>query len=224
MTTSSVAPYAPVVLKLLQNPLFSDDAAAWNLLLTYLTPVQEYFARTGLEVRVHEEDGFAYLHQPAIEDEQGQLIVLPRLTRRDRLTYHTTLLCVILREWLDQFESTHLDAGKCTITDDQLREQLVPFLPGRTNERAMLRRMDSAIERLVELGFLKRMPGTEKPVYFEVRRILKAKIDAEKLAEIKEKLVNHGSTDDESESSIGEGPRQQRRRVGWVSSTAARGL
>ena len=203
MTTSAVSPYAPVVLKLLQNPLFSDESAAWNLLLTHLTPVQEYFARIGLEVRIHEEDGFAYLHQPAIEDEEGQSIVLPRLTRRDRLTYHTTLLCVILREWLDQFESTHLDAGKCTITDDQLREQLRPFLPARTDERALLRRMDSAIERLIELGFLKHMPNTEKPAYYEVRRILKAKIDAEKLAEIKEKLANYGTAESESESSPG---------------------
>ncbi len=203
MTTSAVSPYAPVVLKLLQNPLFSDESAAWNLLLTHLTPVQEYFARIGLEVRVHEEDGFAYLHQPAIEDEEGQSVVLPRLTRRDRLTYHTTLLCVILREWLDQFESTHLDAGKCTITDDQLREQLRPFLPARTDERALLRRMDSAIERLIELGFLKHMPNTEKPAYYEVRRILKAKIDAEKLAEIKEKLAHYGTAESESKSSPG---------------------
>jgi hypothetical protein len=203
MTTSAISPYAPVVLKLLQNPLFSDESAAWNLLLTYLTPVQEHFARIGLEVRVHEEDGFAYLHQPAIEDEEGQAIALPRLTRRDRLTYHTTLLCVILREWLDQFESTHLDAGKCIITDEQLREQLTPFLPPRTDERALLRRMESAIERLIELGFLKRMPNTEKPAYYEVRRILKAKIDAEKLAEIKEKLASYGTTGSESESSLG---------------------
>ena len=203
MTTSAIAPYTPVVLKLLQNPLFSDEAAAWNLLLTYLTPVQEYFARIGLQVRLNEEDGFAYLHQPAIEDEEGQAIALPRLTRRDRLTYHTTLLCVILREWLDRFESTHLDIGKCTITDDQLREQLTPFLPARTDERTLLRRMDSAIERLIELGFLKRMPNTEKPVYYEVRRILKAKIDAEKLAEIKEKLAHYGTAESESESPSG---------------------
>ena len=204
MTNNTVAPYAPVVLKLLQNPLFSDEAATWNLLLTYLTPVQEHFARIGLEVRVNEEDGFAYLHQPVVEDEEGQAIVLPRLTRRDRLTYHATLLCVVLREWLDQFESTHLESGKCTITEEQMREQLAPFLPARGDERALQRRMDSAIERLSELGFLKRMPNTEKPAYFEVRRILKAKIDAEKLAEIKEKLAHYGSAASEPESSPGE--------------------
>ena len=199
MPNSTVMPYAPVVLKLLQNPLFSDESGSWNLLLSYLTPVQEYFARIGLEVRVHEEDGYAFLHQPALEDDEGQTIVLPRLTRRDRLTYHTTLLCVLLREWLDQFESAHLEAGKCVITGDQIYELLRPFLPTRTDERSIQRRMDTAIERLIELGFLKRMPDTENPAYFEVRRILKAKIDAEKLTEIREKLVSYGTTESESD-------------------------
>jgi Domain of unknown function (DUF4194) len=194
MPTSAVAPYAPVMLKMLQSPLFSGEVTAWNMLLSHLTPVQEYFARIGLEVRLNEEDGYAYLHQPALEDDEGEAITLPRLTRRDRLTYHATLLCVLLREWIDQFESTHLDAGKCTITDVQIHELVSPFLLARTDERAIQRRITSAIERLIDLGFLKRMPNTDNPAYFEVRRILKAKIDAEKLTEIKEKLARYGTT------------------------------
>ncbi len=194
MPNSAVAPYAPVILKLLQNPLFSDETATWNMLLSHFTSVQEYFARIGLEVRVLEEDGYAFLYQPALEDDEGQAITLPRLTRRDRLTYHATLLCVLLREWIDQFESTHLDAGKCMITDTQIRELLLPFLPARTDERAVQSRIDSAIRRLSDLGFLRRIPDTNSPTYFEVRRILKAKIDAEKLAEIKEKLAHYGTT------------------------------
>ena len=194
MPNSAVAPYAPVILKLLQNPLFSDETATWNMLLSHLTPVQEYFARIGLEVRVLEEDGYAYLYQPALEDDEGQAITLPRLTRRDRLTYHATLLCVLLREWIDQFESAHLDAGKCMITDSQISELLLPFLPARTDERAVQSRIDSAIRRLSELGFIKRLSDTSNPTYFEVRRILKAKIDAGKLAEIKEKLAHYGTT------------------------------
>ncbi len=194
MPTNTIAPFAPVILKLLQNPLFSDETAAWNILLSHVSPVQEYFARIGLEVHLNEEDGYAYLHQPTLEDEAGQTITLPRLTRRDRLTYHATLLCVLLREWLDQFEATHLDADKCTITDVQIQEALFPFLLARTDERAIQRRITSATERLTELGFLKRMSNTNNPTYYEVRRILKAKIDAEKLAEIKEKLVRYGTT------------------------------
>ncbi len=184
--SSIVVPYAPVILKLLQNPLYSDEPSSWNLLLTHLTSIQEYFARIGLEFRLHEEDGFAYLHQPALEDEEGQKFSLPRLTRRDRLTYNATLLCVQLREWLDQFESSQLDEGRCLITGDQIYELMAPFLPERTDERAIQRKVDSAIERLVELGFLKRVIGSEAQVYFEVRRILKAKLDAEKLNASKE--------------------------------------
>ena len=194
MTTSAVAPYAPVLLKLLQNPLFSDETATWNMLLSHFTTVQEFFARIGLEVRVQEEDGYAYLYQPALEDDEGQTIPLPRLTRRDRLTYHATLLCVLLREWIDQFESAHLEANKCMITDTQIREILTPFLPTRTDERAVQGRIDSAIHRISDLGFLKRIPETSNPTYFEVRRILKAKIDAEKLTEIKEKLAHYATT------------------------------
>jgi hypothetical protein len=41
---------------------------------------------------------------------------------------------------------------------------------------------------------------TEKPTYFEVRRILKARINAEKLGEIKEKLAHYGTAEPESES------------------------
>ncbi len=193
--SSIVVPYAPVILKLLQNPLYSDETSSWNLLLTHLTSIQEYFARIGLEVRIHEEDGFAYLHQPALEDEEGQALSLPRLTRRDRLTYHVTFLCVLLCEWLDQFETSHLDDGRCLITGDQIHELMAPFLPERADERTIQRKVDSAIERVIELGFLKRVIGSEAPVYFEVRRILKAKLDAEKLAEIKEKLAGYGASE-----------------------------
>jgi hypothetical protein len=40
---------------------------------------------------------------------------------------------------------------------------------------------------VVELGFLKLLPNSTEELY-EVRRIIKAKISADKLAEIKEKL------------------------------------
>ncbi len=76
----------------------------------------------------------------------------------------------------------------------QIGELLAPFLLARTDERAIQQRITSAINRLITLGFLKQMPDTSNPVYFEVRRILKAKIDAEKLAEIKEKLARYGTT------------------------------
>jgi len=195
MKSSMVAPYAAVVIKLLQGPLFSDEPAAWNLLLKYGEQVQAYVGQMGLRLQLQEEDGFAYLHQPEIEDEEGRPVVLPRLTRRDRLNYYTTLLCVLLREQLDQSESSNLETGPCVLKRQQIRELLLPFLPERTNELAVQRRVDAAIKSALDLGFLKRMANLDETEYFEVRRILKARINAERLVEIKEKLQRYGTAE-----------------------------
>ncbi len=189
---SNVVPYAPVLIKLLQGPLFSDEPASWNMLLKHIEQVQLHFAQMGLQVQLHEEDGFAFLHQPALEDEEGRPVTLPRLTRRDRLNYYTTLLSVLLRERLDQSESNNLDAGSCILAKQEIRELFSPFLAERSNEMSVQKKIDATIERVVELGFLKRITHQEEIEYFEVRRILKAKINAERLAEIKEKLQRYG--------------------------------
>jgi hypothetical protein len=148
----------------------------------------------GLELQFHEEDGFAYVRQPEIEDEEGNPLDLPRLTRRIPLSYHVTLLCVLLREQLLQFEATNLESAACLLTRDQIYEMLLPTLPERTNEVQVRRKADALIEQVVELGFLKKRPHLG-PDYFEVRRILKAKLDAEKLQQLKERLKMYGTTE-----------------------------
>jgi hypothetical protein len=190
---TGIAPYTSAVLKLLVNPVFSDDSTHWNLLLTYQKQIQEYLGHIGLALEVQEMDGYAYLYQPEIEDEEGSIMALPRITRRDRLTFHATLLCVLLREWLDQQEAQNLDNGGCFITGEQIRDLMLPFLPERTDMRKVERRIEAVIHQISSLGFLKRLSGQQDVAYFEVRRILKAKMDVEKLAEIKEKLHRYGS-------------------------------
>jgi hypothetical protein len=198
MKSNSVVAYAPIIIKLLQGPLFSDELTTWNLLLKHVGEVQTHFAQIGLEVRVHEEDGFAYLHQPPLEDDEGHMLSMPRLVRRDRLNYHTTLLCVLLREQLDQSESSDLDSSSCVLTKKQIQDLLLPFLPERTNEMTAYKRIDATIGHVVELGFLKRMTHLADAEYFEVRRIIKARITAEQLLDIKEKLQRYGTPLSES--------------------------
>lgn len=194
MRANLVAPYAAVVIKLLQGPLYHDDTVTWNLLLQYTEQVQVFCAQMGLELQFHEEDGFAYVRQPEIEDEEGNTLDLPRLTRRIALSYHITLLCVLLREQLLQFEATNLDSAACLLTRDQIYEMLLPALPERTNEVQVRRKADALIEQVVDMGFLKKRPHLG-PEYFEVRRILKAKLDAEKLQQLKERLKTYGTTE-----------------------------
>ena len=187
MRSDTIAPYAPVIIKLLQNPLYHDDATHWTLLLTHLVAIQEYFARIGLEIYLNETEGFAFLHQPELEDDDGQRIALPRLTRRDKLSYPVTLLCVLLREQLDLFDASTPDSDRLILSKEQITDVLRPFLKEYADERALMQRINTMLERVVDLGFLRRVSSTSEERY-EVRRILKAKIDSEKLAEIKRKV------------------------------------
>ncbi|GHO53746.1 DUF4194 domain-containing protein [Ktedonobacter robiniae] len=195
MRGSSVEPFAPAVIKLLQGPLFSDDAQTWNVLLRHLDQIRIHCAKIGLELHMQEEDGFAYLIQPDLENEEGQVVELPRLTRRIPLNYPTTVLCVLLREQLLQFEASNLESTTCILTRGQIHELLMHFLPERSNELLEQSKMDALISRVVDLGFLKRLPKLG-PDYFEVRRILKAKIDADRLVEIKERLQHYGASEE----------------------------
>jgi hypothetical protein len=194
MRSNLVTAYAPAILKLLQGPLYSDDSAAWSLLLNHADEVRLHCAQMGLALHLDEEDGFAFLHQPPIEDDEGHVFELPRLTRRVQLSYHVTLLCVLLREQLLQFDASNIEGVNCILTKEQIRELVRPFLPERNNELAVQNRINEMINRVIELGFLKKATSLG-PDYFEVRRILKAKMNAEQLVEIKERLKGYGASE-----------------------------
>jgi hypothetical protein len=194
MRSNLIAPYTPAVIRLLQGPLYSDDATPWKLLVQYSDQVRNYCGQLGLELLLQEEDGFAFLRQPEWEDDEGRTIELPRLTRRVPLTRDVSLLCVLLREQLLQFETSNLGGTVCLLSREQIREMLLPALPERNNELLLQKRIDSLTERVVELGFLRKVTRLGQD-YFEVRRILKAKINADQLVELKERLVQHGTAE-----------------------------
>lgn len=192
MNSSQIAPYAPAVIRLLQGPLSSDDNGPWNLLLTYETPVREYIAKIGLELVLNEPDGYAFLRQPEWEGEDSQRVALPRLTRRDRLSYHVTLMCALLRERLDQFEASTPETDRLIVSNDDLHDMLRPFLRERGDERALLKKIEETANRIAELGFLRRLGADHR---YEVRPILKARIGSDILADVLQMLEQHAPPD-----------------------------
>lgn len=195
MPPEAPAPYAPAIIKLLQGVLTYDDTSIWNLLLQHQVALAEYFGRAGLALQIHEADGYAFLRQPDSEDADGQRLPLPRLTRRDRLSYPVTLLCVLLRERLDQFEASTPDSDRLLLSADDLRELMRPFLRERGNELMLVKKIDETVTKVVDLGFLTRqnIGGEDR---WEVRRIIKARVESERLGEIKAKLAAYAAESD----------------------------
>jgi hypothetical protein len=176
-------PYAPVVLKLLRGVMYSDDPH-WERLQSYLTPIKDYFGKIGLQVQHYETEGFAYLDQPDPEPDDPTE-PLPRLIVRRQLSFKVTVLCVLLREQLRLFDASD-DTGRLVVDVEKLRDLIQPYLPAGNNEEKFRREVDGLVKQAVDLGFLKRLSGQHEN--YEVRAILKAKIDADMLERLQQKL------------------------------------
>lgn len=185
-----------VLIALFQGVLYRDGAPAqWHALLELQSRVRDYSATVGLELLLDEAEGYACLRQrPAAAGEAA----LPRLVQRRQLTFPVSLILVLLRKKLAE-----LDAGggdtRLVVTRDQVAEQLRLFLPDSGNEARLRDRLDTHLNKVVELGFITRVRGQDNQ--FEVRRILKAFVDAQWLGEFEQRLaqyLEHGAAGEEA--------------------------
>jgi len=185
--TSTIPVYASSIVRLFQNVIYDEDRKAWQELVTYQQQIRAYFATIGIELHLNETDGFAFLSQP--DEMEGQKV--PRLVRRMPLSYEITLLLVVIREALEEFDVQNTESRTLFITNKDLKERIELFFEDKADKVKLLDRFDTYINSVVNLGFLKerQIKGYEEDVKtFEVRRIIKAKINNEKLEEIKGKL------------------------------------
>lgn len=161
------------------------DPALWQALLKQEGPVRDHIAVLGLDLRLDEAEGFAYLAQrPQIEGEQE----LPRLVARRQLSYPVSLLLALLRKKLVEFDAASGDR-RLILSREVIADMLRLFLADTANEARLHDRIDSHIKRVVELGFLRPLRG--QPDQFEVSRILKAFVDAQWLGRLAERLQEH---------------------------------
>ncbi|MFK7848979.1 MAG: DUF4194 domain-containing protein [Rhodothermales bacterium] len=187
---SKYPPFAPVLIHLLKGVVNYDDEAVWTLLLRHRKEIGTYFAQIGLHVHVSEGEGFAFLQGEKEAEDEG----LPRLTSRHPLNYQTTLLCVLLRERLLQHDTGDIDSPRLVASHEELHEAMRPFFTEQTDDTRLIDKIDRAINRVKDMGFLTPLSTSDAEKVYEVRRILKAKISAEMLESIKEKLENHAIT------------------------------
>jgi len=190
MDQSRIPPCAPVIIRLLQGVVSDDNRELWNTLIDHQAQVREYFALIGVEVLIHESEGFAFLKQR--EANEGEEPGLPRLIEKRQLGYAVTLLCVLLVEKLVEFDVRGGDSTRLILGRDEIKELVRIFLPGKTNEAKMLDSLDAPINKLVDYGFLRKLASAEDK--YEVKRILKAKITADMLKDVKQRLEAHAQS------------------------------
>lgn len=174
---------ASTIIRLMQGVVYRDsEEAAWLTLERSGAGVRDHFATIGVDVVVDDAEGYAYLRSRPDEDGDE---VLPRLVRRRALTYNVSLLLVLLRKRLVEFETTGGE-GRLVLTTEQIVEMLRLFQAESTNDARVVDQAETTINKAKELGFLRPLRGQSD--YWEVRRILKAYVDAQTLSDFAAKL------------------------------------
>lgn len=177
------------VVQLMKGAVYRDTHdKAWQQLLQLQPQVRDYVEVLGLQVVIDEAEGYAFLRQrPVDEDDSNQI---PRLVPRRSLSFHVSLLLALLRKKLAEFDAQSGDT-RLMLTRAQIAEMLRVFLPATSNEARLLDQIDTHINKAVDLGFLRAAKSAE-PV-FEVRRILKAFVDGQWLADFDAKLTEYAT-------------------------------
>jgi hypothetical protein len=179
-----------VVTQLMKGVVYRDiHGSQWNQLLQLQPRVRDYVAVIGLTVVVDEAEGYAFLRsRPDLDDDDGPAI--PRLIPRRALSFHVSLLLALLRKKLIEFDATAGDT-KLVLTREQIIEMVRVFMPDGSNEARLVDQIDSYTGKVVELGFLRRIKDADG--HFEVRRILKAFVDGQWLAEFDQRLAEYAA-------------------------------
>ena len=179
---------AEVVVPLLKGVLYmADSPAQWNALLDLQFRVRDYVAVLGLELMLDEAEGYAYLRSIQ-EDEDPDSPKRPRLVARRQLSFPVSLLLALLRKKLAEFDARGGDT-RLILSRDEIVELIRVFLPEGTNETRLIDQVGTHLNKVADLGFLRRLRGQAD--MFEVRRILKAFVDAQWLAEFDQRLGDY---------------------------------
>ena len=180
------ADLSAVLIPLLKSVTYrADDAAHWSALLQLQGRVRDHVAVLGLELMLDEAEGYAFLRsRPDPEDEAAPR--MPRLVARRPLSFPVSLLLALLRKKLAEFDAAGGDT-RLILSREQVGELLRVFLPEGSNEARLIDQVDTHLNRIIDLGFVRRLRGQDN--MFEVQRILKAFVDAQWLAQFDARLA-----------------------------------
>ena len=164
-----------------------NDPALWQSLLQLQERVREYIAVLGLELVLDEAEGYAYIRQRPVGEGEPEL---PRLVPRRQLSYPVSLLLALLRKKMAEFDAMSSE-NRLILSREDIIELMRLFLPDTANEARLIDQINSHINKVVEMGFLRRLQGRDNQ--FEARRILKAFVDAQWLNEFDRRLEEYRS-------------------------------
>jgi hypothetical protein len=171
---------------LMKGVVFKDkDPALWHLLEEGQMAVREYVRVLGLELILDIAEGYAWLATREPEEEEDPL---PRLVGRRQLSYPVSLIIALLRKKMAEQDAAGEDP-RLILSVEEITDMVRVFLPASGNEARMVDQINTHLNKIADLGFIRRLKGEKDKI--EVIRILKAFVDAQWLNELEDRLKQY---------------------------------
>jgi hypothetical protein len=189
MTETQTPNLAPVLIQLFKGVVYTDQhPRLWQALLELQAAVRDYIRILGLSLYLDEAEGYAFLRQQDTETDDEDSPDTPRLVAKRTLTYPVSLLLALLRKRLAEQDATGGDS-RVVLERTQVVEMMRVFMPEHSNEVKTIDQIGIAINKVIEYGFLRTLKQQDDML--EIRRILKAFVDAQWLGELDTKLKTY---------------------------------
>ena len=170
------------IIKLFNGVLYKNDhPKLWLELEKSYASISDYLKPLGVEVIFDESEGYAYLQNLEMEED------FPVLLRKRTLSYKVSLLIVLLRKRLTQFDMQS-DDSRAIISKEEIVEMFELFLGESFNEVKQVKEIEGTIKKVVDLGFLKKLKSSEN---YEIKRVIKSFVDAQWMDEFDKRLVEY---------------------------------
>jgi len=176
-----------VLIGLLKGVVYQDqNPQLWHETSVRQGAARDFLQLLGLELVIDEAEGYAYVRQvEATADDDDPV---RRLIPRRQLSYPVSLLLVLLRKRLVQHDAQGGDT-RLVLSRQQIVDLMRTFVATGPNEARSEDQIERHVSKVEELGFLRRMNEDEGT--YEVRRILRAFVNADWLADLEALYRDH---------------------------------
>lgn len=183
----NIKPYSKAIVRLLKSTI-ERNSILWEDIISYQLEIQDFISQLGLELIVKKDEGFAFVKQ--FEDSEGNTL---GLIARRRIGFETSIVIVVLRHSLEEFDSnpTQFQVAEKFITDLEIKEEVELFLPEKFNRVKFMKELDSYINKIIELGYLKEVSKKDNETKYQIHRIIKEKVTLDILQDFKSKLQEY---------------------------------
>ena len=184
---NEIKPYSKAIVLLLKKTVESNSLE-WNNILRYQSDIQEYLSVIGLELVIKKDEGFAYVKQIVMEDDSTLSLV-----QRRQLTFEVSVILVVLRQLLEDFDNNPTDTHSTErfVSANEIKDEVRLFLPEKYNKAKLEKDLDTHIQSVVKLGFLKEVWNGNNDTRYVIHRIIKEKVTLDDLDLFRQKLAEY---------------------------------